>query len=123
LHKSASVGEVMDTIRRLAEGEALLSQKEAVELLRFADRERAEGREARWAFEQLTSREKDVLEALAEGLGDKEISARLGVGVGTVRGYVASMLSKLGVHSRLQALVFAVRHGFVHIGPEEGTPS
>jgi two-component system nitrate/nitrite response regulator NarL len=123
LHKSASVGEVMDTIRCLAEGEALLSQKEAVELLRFADRERTEGREARWAFEQLTSREKDVLEALAEGLGDKEISARLGVGVGTVRGYVASMLSKLGVHSRLQALVFAVRHGFVHIGPEEGTPS
>ena len=123
LHKSASVGEVMDTIRCLAEGEALLSQKEAVELLRFADRERTEGREARWAFEQLTSREKDVLEALAEGLGDKEISARLGVGVGTVRGYVGGMLHKLGVHSRLQALVFAVRHGFVHIGPEEGTPS
>jgi DNA-binding NarL/FixJ family response regulator len=118
MHKSASVGEVMDAIRRLAEGEALLSQKEAVELLRFADHERAEGREARWAFEQLTSREKDVLEALAEGLGDKEISARLGVGVGTVRGYVAGMLQKLGVHSRLQALVFAVHHGFVRIGPE-----
>jgi len=122
MHKSASVGEVMDTIRRLAEGEALLSQKEAVELLRFADRERAEGREARRAFEELTSREKDVLEALAEGMGDKEIAGRLGVGVGTVRSYVAGILSKLGVHSRLQALVFAVRHGFIHIGPEEGEP-
>lgn len=63
-----------------------------------------------------------MLEALAEGMGDKEISARLGVGAGTVRGYVASMLSKLGVHSRLQALVFAVRHGFIHIGSEEEAP-
>jgi DNA-binding NarL/FixJ family response regulator len=71
MHKSASVGEVMDAIRRLPAGEALLSQREAVELLRLADRERAEGREARWAFEELTSREKDVLEALAEGMGER----------------------------------------------------
>ena len=122
MHKSASAGEVMDAAWRLAADEALLSQSEAVELLRLVDRERAEGREARWAFEQLTSREKDMLEALAEGLGDREIAGRLDVGVGTVRGYVASMLQKLGVHSRLQALVFAVRHSFVRIGPDEGRP-
>ena len=59
-----------------------------------------------------------MLEALADGLGDKEIAGRLGVGVATVRSYVTGMLHKLGVHSRLQALVFAVRHGFVRIGPE-----
>lgn len=122
VHKSASVGEVTDAIRRLAEGEALLAQNEAVELLRLADRERAEGREARRAFEELTPREKDVLRALAEGMGDREISSRLGVGVGTVRGYVAGIHSKLGVHSRLQALVFAVRHGFVRISSEDEAP-
>ena len=47
IHKSANVGEVMDAMRRLAAGEALLSQREAVELLRLVGRKRAEGREAR----------------------------------------------------------------------------
>lgn len=119
LHKSVSVDEVMDAMRRLAEGEALLSQEEAVGLLRLADRERTRDREAKKALEGLTRRERDVLEALGEGMGDKEISARLGVGTGTVRGYVTGMLQKLGVNSRLQALVFAVRHGFIRINPEK----
>lgn len=118
MHKSASVEEVMEAMRRLAAGEALLSQEEVVELLRVADRERAEDREARRAFERLAPRERDVLGALAEGLNDREIAERLNVGVGTVRGYVAGMLAKLGMHSRLQALVYAARHGFVQIGPE-----
>lgn len=117
LHKSAGIREVMDAMRRLAAGEVLLSQREVVELLRLADRERTRSREARRAFESLAPRERDVLEALAEGLNDKEIARRLNVGVGTARGYVAGMLRKLGAHSRLQALVLAVRHGFVQIGP------
>ena len=116
LHKSASVGEVMGAIRGLAAGEALISQEETVRLLRLVDRERTQGREARLAFEQLTPREWDVLLALAEGLGDKEIARRLGCGLGTVRGHGSRMLQKLGAQSRLQALVHAVRHGFVEIG-------
>ncbi len=117
LHKSASVEEVMDAVRRLASGEILLAQEEIVSLLRVLDREREEGREARACFEQLAPREREVLEALAEGMNDREIALRLNVGVGTARGYVKGMLSKLGVHSRLQALVYAARYGLVHIGP------
>ncbi len=120
LHKSASVEEVMDTVRRLAAGEVLLSQEEVVGLLRVLDRERARGREAQRAFECLAPREREVLEALAEGMNDKEIALRLNVGVGTARSYMKGMLQKLGVHSRLQALVYAARHGFVEIGP--GSP-
>lgn len=116
LHKSVYVGEVMHAIRRLAAGEALLSKDEVVTLLRLADRERTQSREARVAFGQLTPREWDVLHALAEGLGDKEIAQRLGCGLGTVRGHGSRMLAKLGAHSRLQALVYAARHGFVEIG-------
>ena len=56
-----------------------------------------------------------MLQALAEGLSDKEIAERLYVGVGTVRSHVVHILEKLGVHSRLQALVFAVRYGAVDI--------
>lgn len=118
LHKSVGVGEIMDAIRRVAEGEALLSTDEVVALLRLADRERAQSREARLAFGQLTPREWDVLHTLAEGMGDKEIARKLGVRLGTARGYVAGMLQKLGANSRLQALVYAARHGFVRIGPE-----
>jgi DNA-binding NarL/FixJ family response regulator len=116
VHKSVYVGEVMDAIRRLAAGEALLSQEEVVQLLRFAERERAQSREALASFEQLTPREWEVLRALAEGMNDKEIAERLYIGVGTARSHVARMLTKLGVHSRLQALVLAARHGFVTIG-------
>lgn len=115
-HKSIKLGEVMDAVRRVVAGEALLSQKESVELLRIADREHAKGHEARACFERLTSRERDALRALSEGMNDKEIAARLGVGVGTARAHVAGILTKFGAHSRLQALVFAASHGFVKIG-------
>ncbi len=118
VHKSASVSEVMDAVRRLASGEVLLSQEEVIGLLRVLDADRSRGREARACFEQLAPREREVLEALAEGMNDKEIASRLNVGVGTARGYVKGMLSKLGVHSRLQALVYAAHHGFIEIGPE-----
>jgi two-component system nitrate/nitrite response regulator NarL len=118
LHKSVSVKDLMEAMQRLAAGEALLSQEEVVELLRIADHEYAESREAQRAISQLTSREREVLHALAEGMNDKEIAERLNVAVGTVRRYVADVLAKLEVHSRLQALVFAARHGFVNIGPK-----
>ena len=56
-----------------------------------------------------------VLQALAEGSSDREIARRLHVGEGTVHSHVTNILSKLEVSSRLQALVFAVRHGVVTI--------
>jgi hypothetical protein len=49
------------------------------------------------------------------GLSDKEIAGRFHIGVGTVRNHIVNIFSKPGVHSRLQALVFAVRHGVVEI--------
>jgi DNA-binding NarL/FixJ family response regulator len=73
-------------------------------------------REARAAIDQLTPREREVLRALAEGLGDKEIAERLHVGTRTVHTHVTSILAKLEVSSRMQALVFAARHGVVSIG-------
>ena len=56
-----------------------------------------------------------MLQALADGLSDKEIAERLYVGSGTVRSHVVNIFGKLGVHSRLQALLFAVRHGLINI--------
>ncbi len=55
------------------------------------------------------------LEALADGLDGKEIASKLYISVQTERNHMASILAKLGTHSRLQALVFAARHGVVDI--------
>lgn len=115
LHKSVRVKEVVDAARRLLSGEWLFSTEEVVELLRLAGESRTRDRQAERSVELLTPRELEVLQALADGLSDKEISESLHVGVGTVRNHLVSIFSKLGVNSRLQALVFALRQGIVKI--------
>jgi two-component system nitrate/nitrite response regulator NarL len=59
---------------------------------------------------QLTPREREVLALLVEGLDGRAISDRLGISANTVRTHVQSVLTKLQVHSRLEAATFAVRH-------------
>ena len=115
LHKSAGIDEVVEAVRRLRAGETLLPLEEVVELLRFASSRREQEQEACQAIAQLTPREKEVLKALAEGLDGKEIARRLNISLPTERNHMSSILAKLGMHSRLQALVFALRHGVVHV--------
>ena len=115
VHKSADVDEILDATRRISAGETLLSPEELVEMLRLAGQNREEKREARANIEQLTRREREVLQALAEGLSNKEIAQRLHMSVDTERTHMMNILNKLGVHSRLQALLFAARHGLVEI--------
>jgi DNA-binding NarL/FixJ family response regulator len=115
LHKSASVEEVIEAVRRLHSGEQLLSLEDVFEALRLVDQERRKDREVWLSFEKLTDRELEVLQALSDGLSDREISERFHVGSATVRSHVTSILAKLGAASRLQALVLAVRHGLVKI--------
>lgn len=115
IHKSADVDDIIDAVRRLAAGETLLSSQEIVELLRLAGQGREEEREARTSIDQITPREREVLQALSEGLSNKEIAARLHMSVDTERTHMMNILNKLGVHSRLQALLFAARHGVVDL--------
>jgi len=115
VHKSADVDTIIDATRRIGEGETLLSEDELIALLRLAGQNREEKVEARASIEQITPREKEVLQKLAEGLSNKEIAASLHMSVDTERTHMMNILNKLGVHSRLQALVFAARHGLVEI--------
>jgi RNA polymerase sigma factor (sigma-70 family) len=115
MHKSAPMRDLVEAVRRLATGEQLLSQQEVIGALRLLVRVRESNREAQLAIDRLTPREREVLQALAEGWSNREIATRLHVGVGTVHSHVTNILSKLDVSSRLQALVFAVRHGVVTI--------
>ncbi|CAN5867252.1 response regulator transcription factor [soil metagenome] len=115
LHKSADVDVILDATRRLGEGETLLSQDELLELLRLAGQNREEELEVRVSIEQITPREQEVLSSLAEGLSNKEIAAKLHMSLDTERTHMMNILNKLGVHSRIQALLFAARHGLVEI--------
>jgi two-component system, NarL family, nitrate/nitrite response regulator NarL len=115
LHKSTPIKDIVEAVRKLRAGEALLSPAEVVEMLRLVGRERQEEHAARQAVERLTPREKEVLQALAEGLESREIAEKLNVTVETERTHMVNILHKLGVHSRLQALVFAARYGVVRI--------
>ena len=116
LHKNAVLEEIVNTVKRLRSGESLLSMNEVVDLLRLAGEEREKYYRARAATGQLTRRQREVLQALADGLSDREISVRLNITLETVRTHMGSILKKLGADSRLQALLFAVRHGIVELG-------
>ena len=115
LSKTAHLDEVVKAVKRLRAGEPLMALSEVVELLRFAGSRREEEIEARRLAQKLTPREVEVLEALAEGLGSQQIADRLHISLRTERNHMASILAKLGVHSQLQALVFALRYGIVEI--------
>jgi two-component system nitrate/nitrite response regulator NarL len=70
---------------------------------------------------QLTKREREVMELLVEGTSSAAMAERLGINLNTVRTHVQGVLTKLQVHSRLEAAAFAVRHRLVksttHAGP------
>jgi two-component system nitrate/nitrite response regulator NarL len=113
LDKVAALSEIVGAVRRLRAGESLLSPEDTIQMLRAASTKRYKEHEATLRLEKLTPRERQVLEALAEGLDSKEIAQKLGITIETERTHIINILSKLGVNSRLQALVFAARHGLV----------
>jgi DNA-binding NarL/FixJ family response regulator len=115
LNKTAPLDQVVDSVRRLMRGETLLPLEEVVELLRFASSRRDEEYNARQAIARLTSREIEILQALAEGLDSEGVARKLNIALRTERNHVSHIMTKLGVHSQLQALVFAIKYGVVKI--------
>ena len=71
-----------------------------------------------WA--RLTAREQEVLALMGEGLDPKAIAERLVVSLHTARGHVKKVMTKLGAHSQLEAVVVATRSGFL---PHDGSAS
>ena len=115
LHKFAQTREVISAVRRVAAGEQLMTRSQLVAMVRLAGRVRERKRDEELLLDRLTDREREVLQALAGGLSDQEIADRLCLSYETVRTHMKSILRKLGVESRLQALLLAARHGTVSI--------
>jgi DNA-binding NarL/FixJ family response regulator len=100
LHKSRAASEVVDAIRMVAGGGSLFTPRTISALLN-------KRREAETQLERLTPREKEVLRMMAEGAASRDIASRLGISYTTVRTHIRSLGSKLGVHSKLEAIVKA----------------
>lgn len=95
----------LDTVGR---GEALLDP--AVTQRVFQEVRKAVKEEEASAFSHLSQQEKHVLLLVSEGKTNREIAKALFLGEGTVRNYVSSILSKLGVNNRAEAAAYAVEH-------------
>ena len=100
--------ELVHALEAVARGEALLDP--AVTQRVFQEVRRAVKEEEASAFAHLSQQEKHVLLLVSEGKTNREIAKALFLGEGTVRNYVSSILSKLGVSNRDEAAAYAVQH-------------
>ena len=96
--------DVVNAVREVAAGRSLL---DPVSTARVLDKMRHPPTDE---LATLTERERDVLELIGQGLSNREIAERLFLAEKTVKNYVTSVLSKLGMESRTQAAVFAATH-------------
>jgi DNA-binding NarL/FixJ family response regulator len=107
--KHQPVEQLVGAVRAAAAGEALISPAMLSKLLPRLQRTH------RRLGSDLTSREREVLQLLAEGLSNQAIAADLYVSVNTVRSHVQNVLTKLGAHSKLEAAAIAAREGLVEL--------
>jgi len=110
LLKEVAIGEVPDAVRAVAAGHSLVSPSMASKLFSefSALAEGAEDRRQSLA-PRLTERELEVLKLVAKGLSNREIGAELFIAENTVKNHVRNILEKLHLHSRMEAVIYAVR--------------
>jgi DNA-binding NarL/FixJ family response regulator len=108
--KTRAVDELMDVVRRAAAGELVMPEEDlapVLEQLRSAHA-RPEGE---LLLRRLTTRETQILRYLAAGETTSQVAGHLGISALTVQSHVKSILAKLGVHSKIEAVTLAWRHG------------
>jgi DNA-binding NarL/FixJ family response regulator len=116
LWKTRAAEDLVRAIRNVAEGELALPQEGLLPLVQRVDGIRKIRSELESALASLTPREIDVLQALDEGATTDDIADRFGVAPATVQSHVNAILTKLGVHTRLQAVVLFRNGGEPHAG-------
>ena len=107
---------LMDGIRVIAQGDALLAPSVTKRLIHEFSRGAVAQQSAPAELDELTPREHEVFKLIARGLSNAEIAAELVVSETTVKTHVARVLMKLGVRDRVQAVVLAYESGVVAPG-------
>ena len=113
LLKDASAEELARAVRVVAGGDQLLAPSITRRLISEAVARHGRPPRHSHLLEQLTGREREVLELVAQGLSNGEIAGRLFLAEQTVKTHVSRVLTKLSLRDRAQAVVFAYEHGVV----------
>ena len=116
--KDAPPEEIVGAVRIVARGEALLAPAVTRSVIEEFARTPAPTRRTPPTLDDLTPREREVLDLLLQGLSNPEICARLFISDATAKTHVARILQKLDVRDRVQAVIWAYEHGLVTPGGE-----
>jgi len=106
LSKLSSVEEIINAAKKAVFKENIMPEKIQKELLLEIQRQKLSAK----SLDELTSREKEVLLWIGEGLSDDQIADKASIQKGTVRSHVSAILKKLGLHNRSQAILFSIDH-------------
>jgi two-component system nitrate/nitrite response regulator NarL len=106
VHKTWGIRKLVHALERVVDGAVVLDAPRVTSA-------RSDVSEAHRLAAHLTARERECLALLVEGLDTSAMTLRLGVSTTTVRSHVQALLTKLGVHSRLEAATFAVRYDLI----------
>lgn len=116
LLKEISIEEVADAIRAVVSGQSLISPSMASKLLtEFTNLARKADEKQAVPSPRLTDRELEVLKLVAQGMSNREIAGELYISENTVKNHVRNILEKLHLHSRMEAVVYAVREKLLDI--------
>ncbi|GGK58323.1 response regulator transcription factor [Planomonospora sp. ID91781] len=117
LLKNVQLDEVPEVVRGVHEGQSLINPAMATKLINeFATMSRKEAeRPPQLPVPRLTDREMEVLRLVAKGMNNREIAKQLFISENTVKNHVRNILDKLQLHSRMEAVVYAVRERMLEI--------
>jgi DNA-binding NarL/FixJ family response regulator len=116
LLKEISIEEVASAIRAVNEGQSLISPSMASKLLtEFASMIKRTDDRQQVPTPRLTDREMEVLKLVAKGLNNRDIAKQLFISENTVKNHIRNILEKLQLHSRMEAVVYAVREKLLEI--------
>lgn len=128
LSKSAQAHELLATLRAVASGhypinDAVLSKPSVASKVLDQFRQLAtQSNDVQSFFSPLTNRELEILDCIARGNSNKEIARLLNISDQTVKNHITSILRKLAVNDRTQAVIYALKHGWIKMdeGPSAG---
>jgi len=116
LLKEIPIEEVADAIRSVWAGQSRISPSMASKLLtEFAAISKASAERPQMPTPRLTDREMEVLKLVAQGMNNRDIAKQLFISENTVKNHIRNILEKLHLHSRMEAVVYAVREKMIEI--------
>lgn len=116
LLKEISLEEIANAVRQVQAGQSLISPSMASKLMtEFAALVKQKGEQVPVPGPRLTERELEVLKLVAKGMNNRDIGAELFISENTVKNHIRNILEKLQLHSRMEAVVYAVREKLLDI--------